>query len=604
MQRAILIALGVSLGCQPFRVPPPEAEGDDPGECEDDADNDQDGLFDCDDPDCAGAGACADDDDSGGDDDDSAQGDDDDSAPVDEDGDGFAEGADCDDSDPAVHPGAKQACDGVADNDCDGIPDPNEADADSDGTTVCGGDCDDADAGRFPGNWAEACQDGVDANCDGEDWYSVGDADFTLNGQEPGAQLGRGVGSAGDLDGDGLPDLLVAEPFGEAVYVVSGADTVAGGVETAADIAIGVLSGSSTLGWAADSIGDIDGDGLDDVIVGTAGDQAYVFAASSILAGPLVVADAFATLSGPGGSQFGNSVTSLGDLDGDGLHEVAVTARRDDTAGNDAGAVYLFSGATLAAGGPLGVESALGVLLGEAAEHGAGRTVEPAGDVDGDGLTDLITGAPSQGRAYVVFASTFLNLALGQGSLASADVIVETGECCFGRGVAGVGDLDGDGLAEVAVGDPGSGLPDQLVGVHLFTGSTLASGGVVPASDADVFIEAGDDHDSLGRRMKGGGDVDGDGLSDLLVNSQSNLAGPDAGSTLLFLGSSLVNRTLSSADDADTCFVGDGEDQILGHGLAFPGDVNGDGAGDLLLGAPHAIGEAGEAHVMFSPYAE
>ena len=106
----------------------------------------------------------ADDDDNA--DDDSAADDDDDTQPVDNDGDGFPEGEDCNDNNPAVYPGAEHTCDSVLDNDCDGIIDTEETDNDGDGYTECDGDCDDNEAAAYPG--AMEVIDGVDNDCDGE----------------------------------------------------------------------------------------------------------------------------------------------------------------------------------------------------------------------------------------------------------------------------------------------------------------------------------------------------------------------------------------------------------------------------------------------------
>ena len=155
---AVLLLLAGLWGCSDVTIArEAEREGDDPGECADDADNDGDGLFDCADPDCAGAEACAgDDDDSGDDDDDSAL----DPLDSDDDGDGFTENqGDCDDADPANFPGNVEACDGQ-DNDCNGMADAvgGEDDVDGDGVLACA-DCDDSNA--------ELGDAALDQDCDG-----------------------------------------------------------------------------------------------------------------------------------------------------------------------------------------------------------------------------------------------------------------------------------------------------------------------------------------------------------------------------------------------------------------------------------------------------
>jgi hypothetical protein len=144
-------------------------EGDTSGECDDGSDNDGDGMIDCDDPGCVADPVCivSDDDDVVADDDDTLPADDDDTTPpepIDNDGDGYSEGVDCDDSDSTVHPGATELCDGL-DTNCNGAVPSNEVDVDADGWMICDGDCNDATATVHPGA-TELC-DGLDTNCNG-----------------------------------------------------------------------------------------------------------------------------------------------------------------------------------------------------------------------------------------------------------------------------------------------------------------------------------------------------------------------------------------------------------------------------------------------------
>ena len=162
---AVLTLLIGPSGCIPALPEDDDTAGDDDTSGDDDTGDDDTGDDDTGDDDTGDDDTGDDDtgDDDTGDDD---TGDDDTTEPVDADGDGYPAEEDCDDSNPAVHPGAPEICDGIPDNDCDGVIDPDDSDDDGDGTSECTGDCDDGDPGVHPGA-LQVCDGALDNDCDG-----------------------------------------------------------------------------------------------------------------------------------------------------------------------------------------------------------------------------------------------------------------------------------------------------------------------------------------------------------------------------------------------------------------------------------------------------
>ena len=484
-----------------------------------------------------------------------------------------------------INPGASEIWYDGTDADCD---DGSDYDADRDGSdsdSYGGEDCDDADASLPPGcpiDLADAdlslVGDGLgvalagvgDVSGDGLDDLLLGaatsdaagtvagaiylvsgvssvgslaDAVALFVGEADGDGAGVAVAGAGDADGDGLEDLLIGADGADSsrgrAYLILGGGL--SGTMSLAD-ADHALSGAVTgdlAGAALSGAGDVDGDGLDDLLVGAEGaalgsGTAYVVLGSS-LSGAMSLSAADHTLVGNASDEAGAAVASAGDVDGDGLDDLLVGAPGNSLFVAGAGKVDLVLGASLA--GSMFLTSADHSFSGEAVGDAVGGVLSPAGDVDDDGLADLLIGAPlsDDGGADAGKAAVILGVSLsGAVSLSAADhtLIGEATGDGAGSAVASVGDVDGDGTPDLLIGAPGADQGGTGAGdagkIYLISGSAL--GGSASLADASVsFLGAADD-ELAGTSVTTAGDIDADGSADIAVGAEGS------GTAYLLLG--------------------------------------------------------------------
>jgi hypothetical protein len=263
------------------------------------------------------------------------------------------------------------------------------------------------------------------------------------------------------------------------------------------------------------------------------------------------------------------------DFNGDGYADVAIGAYGTDGIGTDTGAAYVYFGG---AGGALDTTPD-GTLAGVAVGDALGASVAVAGDVNADGFGDLIVGAWGADLGGTDSGAAYLYLgAAGASFDASADAVLlgaGSGDG-FGTHVAGAGDVNGDGYADVVVGAPYSDLPYADAGR-----AYLYYGGAGAFSTVAVAILSGEaPADNYGDQVASGGDLNGDGCADLvIVASHNDLGGTDAGKVYVYLGGS---GSLDTTPDAT--FLGTSSAR-LEYGAGSAGDVNDDGFDDLLLGS-------------------
>jgi hypothetical protein len=389
----------------------------------------------------------------------------------------------------------------------------------------------------------------------------------------PGAAAGNSLGYAGDFTGDGIPDVLVGDGLMDlGGFTNAGQVYLYPGGASISSVPAFTFNGEGDYDYfgreTVTGIGDFNADGWDDVAVGapsysgpTSGysaGRAYVY-----FGGPSAdnTPDWIVTgVGAPSNSDFlGQSIASV-DYNGDDQVDLVV-----GTFGPDK--VYIYHG------GPSPDTVADVILTGPdtAQKEFFGVSASSAGDFNGDTYEDLCIGAykPSPGKAFVYFG--------GPGADTVADVVF-TGDALgfgFGGRVAGLGDMNGDGIDDLAVSDWSWTSFTQAGRVSVYLG------GAPPDAVEDLALTGEANGDYFGYGLAAAGDVDGDGRTDLLVGARHHASVlADAGRAYLYLGGNPLDST------ADYLFDGARSGDEAGSSVAGAGDLNGDGRADFLIGIP------------------
>ncbi len=404
---------------------------------------------------------------------------------------------------------------------------------------------------------------------------------YQINGVGDFESLGQALADAGDVNGDGIPDFVVgslyADPGGMAdagsAFVYSGATgTLLYQFDGSADY--------DNFGSAVACAGDVNADGFDDVIVGafsasngalTGAGKAYVYSGASGL-----------LLHEFGGGyfydQFGTSVSTAGDYNGDGMDDLLIGAPSAVGVNNfpDAGSVYIYSGmdgTLLKQYLGLNPSDYLGVCVGVA-------------DIDGNGAYDILLGAHGTDPSGILDAGSVYMYSDVTGSLTMVIQGTESQQS-LGRRLANAGDINGDGADDVIIGAHGTTHAGQwgAGSAFVYTGT----GTLIRQFDGS----AGEQY--LGMSVDGAGDVDGDGTADVIIGAvgDSSQGLYAAGSALIYSGATgaLIMQDYGSADS-----------EWFGESVSGLGDVNGDGKAEFMVGAlyasPGGVLWAGSAYVF------
>ncbi len=441
------------------------------------------------------------------------------------------------------------------------------------------------------------------------------------------------LGSVGDLDGDGLPDFIFGAPGDDdkavdagRVFVQLGAPSP-GATLTVADsltnIIIDGVNAGDRAGAAVGSISDLNGDGRGEILIGAPGMEngAAVDAGAAFVVwgmsspGGVDLGDPFSAGGGgfvmkgeAAGDAAGTALASVSDLNGDGRAEIVVGSPGNDAGGADAGAAYVVWGK--ATGSIVRLASvATGTggykIVGEAAGDGAGRVVGTVGDLNGDGKAEILVAAPDSdaggaqsGAVYVVFGkstTTKVSLATVTGGTGGFRIKGMAGDEA-GSALAGLGDVNGDGKADILVGAPGS---DSAYVVFGKSGTAQVDLADVANGVGGFRIIAESGGDLARMSVAGGVDLNRDGISDLVIGTPDNSEGGYQGGAVYVVwggGAGTVDLALVAQGIGGAKVVGNAG-SLAGATVAITSDVDGDGTPDLMVGAP---GSGESAYVLFS----
>jgi len=433
------------------------------------------------------------------------------------------------------------------------------------------------------------------------DWMKPGGRDF--------AQLGFSVARAGDVDGDGYDDILVGAPFQDSNVGGDGAASLylgsPTGPGTTAAWAYAATGTTHEFGFALAGAGDLNADGYDDVAVGAPGSggpsRVFVF-----MGGPGgLSAEPAAILEGYGlQSSFGNAVAGAGDVNGDGYDDLIIGSpgyKEPGYGGAPRGWAYIYLG------GPGGISTYPATILDPGRNWGNfGWAVAGAGDIDGDGHDDVLVGDqyfdigadPLENQGKV---SLFRGSALGVETTPAWTAVGAQFKAMCGTSVSGAGDVNGDGFRDIVIGSPQWGPtynPDpgttNLSGrVDVYFGSALGLG------TAPGWTAYGAPGTTLGYEVSGGADANGDGYDDILTGA-SGVSHPEyrEGQIILYYGG-------ASGPGAIPPWRAESNRSAASFGLvlAFAGDTNGDTLDDILLSSTNyntAYQHEGAAFLYFS----
>lgn len=396
----------------------------------------------------------------------------------------------------------------------------------------------------------------------------------SFNGMAAGDIYGWSVSGAGDVNGDGYDDIIIGAPQNGFAGTYAGRAYIYYGginVNSIADVILTGEAANNFFGFSVSSAGDVNGDGYSDVMVGAYGyssntGRSYIYYGGAVMNN---TADVIMTGENTG-DDFGFSVSGAGDVNGDSYKDVLIGAYGNNSL---TGSSYIFYG-----GSSMDNVSDI-TFFGEFPNDNFGSSVSEAGDLNRDGYSDIIAGASQYdsftGKVYIYF---------GGSAMDNINDLSMTGQAVndyFGTSVSSAEDLNGDGYSDIIIGAPGT---------NGYTGKAFVYYGGSSMDNAEDQIFNGENlNDEFGISVSSAGDVNGDGFTDVIAGTSNY--GSFKGKTYIFFGGISMNN------GADLVYNGEATVNYFGNSVSNAGDVNGDGYDDVIIGAYGFNGITGKAYL-------
>ncbi len=434
----------------------------------------------------------------------------------------------------------------------------------------------------------------------------LSESDVKIYGNSADDALGTQIAADGDINGDGYYDIVVSSSLEDtvatdagAVYVIYGSDSLGTSIAvSAANVTIRGADEHDNTGSSFASSSDVNDDGYDDLIIGAPQDDdsadnagaVYVIYGGTALSSTITAAAADVTLTGESsGDTAGISIGAGADINGDSIDDFIVGAWAEDTGASNAGAVYAIFGSD-SLSSAMSLTNADVKITGEAENDTICKQNASCslGDVNGDGFADIIigaatedTGGASAGAVYIIHGSNSMSSTISA-SAANTKIIGEEALDFTGYSVSASGDLNDDGYEDVVFGAFKEGSdPNEAGAAYVVLGSDSLSA-TIDASQADIKITGEEASNYAGRAVSNNGDVNGDGINDVLVGADLNgEGGGSAGAA--YLGYFYVDADKDGVTGAGGLIGGtdcNDNDGTVTVNQTYYADDDGDGYGD------------------------